>query len=98
MAYQVEVTDTFCGEANYSWVSRYTVHESVRGEGWKERKLMERRVVRAAKRAAGWANLRCTTDYSGNMIEVRPIGRRAPCLVMFITWQDDDASTEESDS
>jgi len=30
--YQIEVTDTFGGEANYSWVNRYTVKaKSIRG-------------------------------------------------------------------
>jgi hypothetical protein len=30
--YKIEVTDTFGGEANYCWVSRYTVKaKSIRG-------------------------------------------------------------------
>lgn len=90
MAYQAEVTDTFGGEANYSWVRRYTIETPAceyRDPAY------NRTLVRRAKAAAGWTGLRCDTYAHGDMIELRPAGSRAPCWVMFITWDDsaDDA-------
>ena len=70
--YEVEVTDTFGGEANYCWVRRYQI------EGDTDRQL-----VRRAKAAAGWNGLRCETSSFGDVIEIRPKGM---CQVMFITW------------
>ncbi len=89
MAYKVEVTDTFGGEANYSWVRRYSVETPAceyRDPAY------NRILVRRAKAAAGWTGLRCqVVDNSGDHIEVRPVGRSAPCWVMFIDY---DASPE----
>lgn len=79
MAYEVEVTDTFGGEANYCWVKRYQIPE-----GTKRKQL-----VRKAKALANWQGLRCSTWDCGDYIEVRPIGKRAPCWIMFITWTED---------
>lgn len=76
--WNVEVTDTFGGEANYCWVNRYTVADSGRNST----------VVRRAKKAAGWSGMRCSVSSCGDMIEVRPVGKRAPCWIMFITWND----------
>lgn len=87
VAYQVEVTDTFGGDANYSWVRRYTIETPTceyRDPAY------SRTLVRRAKAAAGWTGLRCATYSHGDQIEVRPTGRRAPCWVMFITWNDGD--------
>jgi hypothetical protein len=78
MAYQVEVTDTFGGEANYCWVNRYPITD--RPKGWSDLAL-----VREAKRLAGWSGLRCRTENYGDMIELRPFGM---CQVMFIMWED----------
>jgi hypothetical protein len=74
--FKVEVTDTFGGEANYSWVNRFEV------DYLKTNSRLA--IVRAAKKAAGWAGLRCQTSDFGDTIEVRQVGRNHPLLVMFI--------------
>ena len=72
-----ELTDTFGGEANYSWVRRQTVSLP---EG-----ASRRSIVRAAKSALGISGIRCeTTDY-GDMVELRP---RGSCTVAFVTFSD----------
>lgn len=70
--YQVEVTDTFSGEANYSWVHRYTI-ECKPGVS----------PVRKAKKAAGWENVRCSTMNDGDFISLVPAGM---CQIMFINY------------
>jgi uncharacterized protein YcaQ len=76
--YNLEVTDTFGGEANYCWVKRgATKAKSRRG------------VVKAIKDLAGWTGW-CrvrVTDY-GDMIEVRPAQSSGVCQVAFATWGD----------
>lgn len=71
----VEVTDTFAGEANYSWVKRY----EVRGLENKS----DLAIVRHVKRLIGWNGHRCDTDTSGDQITTRPRGEHQVC---FITW------------
>jgi len=85
MPYQVEVTDTFGGEANYSWVRRCTI-EAPTAEY--RSPAYRRTLVRRAKAAAGWTGLRCVVDDYGDSYRITPSGRRAPCWVMFITWDD----------
>lgn len=70
---KVEVTDTFGGEANYSWVRRYELPQT------KERTT--RQIVREAKALASWTGLKCRTTNYVDMIELRPVGI---CQVMFI--------------
>ena len=94
MAYKVEVTDTFGGEANYSWVRRYTVETPSCEYGTSERSQYSRTLVRRAKKAAGWAGLRCQVDNHGDSITVRPVGRKAPCWIMFIDYDDSPESEE----
>lgn len=77
--YLVEVTDTFGGESNYSWVKRYTIEGSMSVGSGADRKL-----VRDAKRAAGWSG-RTVWNSHGDMIEVRPRSRSV-CVVMFISF------------
>jgi len=77
VTYQVEVTDTYAGEANYNWVHKHTIDMP---EGYSKRQL-----VMAAKKAEGWTGRRCETYHHGDMIEVRP---RGLLQVMFITWID----------
>jgi len=79
MAYKVEVTDTFGGQANYCWVHRYTLE-------FNNEDPPTREIVRAAKKAEGWTGMRCDTYDNGDQIEVRP---RDMCQVMFINWVDD---------
>lgn len=71
----VEVTDTFAGEANYSWAK----HHEVRGLENKS----DLAIVRHVKRLIGWNGHRCDTDTSGDQITIRPRGMNQVC---FITW------------
>lgn len=73
--YKIEITDTFAGEANYSWVRRY---EFTMPQGCTDLAL-----VRAAKRLAGWEGVRCSRNKYNGDIELRP---RGECVVMFITF------------
>ena len=74
---QYEITDTFGGEANYSWVKRGTI-ETKPGEDYSDLAA-----VRRVKKAAGWENLRCKREHCGDMIVLHPVGQ---CIVMFITF------------
>lgn len=73
---KVEVTDTFGGESNYSWVRRT---ELTLKDG-----ASDRAIVRAAKAWAEWSGVRCNVTKYGDMIEIRP---RGVCQVMFITFE-----------
>jgi hypothetical protein len=77
MAWRCEYTDTFGGEANYSWVRR-TIIPHVEGE-------KQSRTMRRAKASLGITGLRgVTTDY-GDGFEFRPWGY---CTVAFVQWDD----------
>jgi hypothetical protein len=67
--YFIEVTDTFGGEANYSWVRKYCIEAT------------ESNVVRRAKAEIGWNGVRCDRADLGEIIELRP---RGECVVAFI--------------
>lgn len=72
----LQVTDTFGGEANYSWVDR----QELPG------KTTERGVVRRLKRMMGITGQRAVVSDMGDLIEVRPVGQGAPCIVGFAQW------------
>lgn len=74
MKYQVELTDLFCGEANYSWVRRdeITLSDSV----------SDLAIVRAAKLALGISGSRCKREVIGETIQLKPYGS---LTVAFIT-------------
>jgi hypothetical protein len=74
--YNVEVTDTFGGEANYCWVHRHTFEAPA--------DATQATLVRRAKALEGWTGIKCDTSEIGECIDVRP--RRA-AMVMFITAQ-----------
>ena len=90
--YTVEYTDTFAGEANYSWVKRTTVyvpeltHYGYDGsQGYaKANKSAERELMRRAKAAVGLTGVRGVRRHIGELIEFRPHGS---CTVMFITLE-----------
>ncbi len=84
MAYQVEVTDTFGREANYSWVRRYRIELPINAS--------KRSLVIKAKSVAGWRGLKCDTSDMGDLVELRP---RGMCQVMFISWIDHEPDAEE---
>lgn len=77
MAWAVEYTDTFDGEANYSWVRRATLGA---------RKDESRRaLMRRIKKEMGLTGVRGRTYEHGDQIEFRPYG---VCTVLFATWSD----------
>lgn len=73
MQYHAELTDTFGGEANYSWVKRVTF------EAPDDAKTSL--LVRRAKRALGLMGKHYTRDF-GDMVQLT-FGR--DCIVAFIT-------------
>ena len=76
--YTVELTDTFGGEANYSWVKRKTliVPDTI----------TDLALIRRAKSALGISGERTTTEDYGDTITVR--FPRHTCMLAFITPQD----------
>lgn len=73
----IEHTDTFGGEANYSWVRREVLDAQHFGS---ESNLA---LVRRAKQFAGITGRKAKVTNCGDMIEIRPAGL---CQVVFITW------------
>jgi hypothetical protein len=87
--YLVELTDTFCGEANYSWVKRATItmpeltHYGYDGgtNYTKANRIFTRELMKRAKSAMGLTGVRgVTTDCGGLMF--RPHGMH---MVLFIS-------------
>jgi hypothetical protein len=76
MKIKFEYTDTFGGEANYSWVRRETIDVP---EG-----ISDQALIRKAKAFAGISGVRSYVDKQGDMIALRPSGM---CTVLFITWE-----------
>lgn len=76
MEYRIEMTDTFAGEPNYSWVKR-TVFLAPADTS-------TRAIVRFTKAWAGLTGMRCKVDDAGgDMITIRPSGQS---VVLFVTW------------
>jgi hypothetical protein len=76
MIIDIEHTDTYGGESNYSWVNRYSQVIDNNSSRLK--------IVRLVKRICNFTGLRCkVTDY-GDMIEIRPVGY---CQIIFITFE-----------
>lgn len=72
----IEVTDTFGGEANYSWVKRFTVADKP-GES-------DLSAMRRVKRAAGLNGVRCrVTSYGGHEWRLDVVGA---CICAFVSW------------
>lgn len=92
--WNVEYTDTFAGEANYSWVRRATV-ELLASEPdhvytsaatvARKRRAYNRELVMKAKAAMGLTGVRGRMFNYGDMFEFRPY---RSCTVMFITFAD----------
>lgn len=90
MTWQIEVTDTFGGEANYSWVRRYEMPslDRVVGDPLKReayRPESQASIMRRAKALAGYSGVRGVTTPLGEGYEFRPYGA---CVVLFVTWSD----------
>jgi len=75
MAYILEFTDLFGGEANYGWLHRLTI------EG--EANISRRTLIRNAKRAFGIAARHYVYVDGGDFIELRFSG---VAVVLMITW------------
>lgn len=94
--HNVEYTDTFAGEANYSWVNRKTVimpeltHYGYDGSSnyVKANKVYNRELVKRAKAAVGLTGVRGKGYWHGDEFEFRPYGS---ATVMFITFDDEHA-------
>lgn len=76
MKIRVEYTDTFGGEANYSWV--------VRKEFEVPASASDLQIVRHAKKLLGLNGVRCTREDWGDMLVLYPHGS---CTVVFITFE-----------
>ena len=74
MKIQFEMTDTFAGEANYSWVKR--------GEIEVDEYTSETTIIRRVKSALGMSGIRCRKENLGEEIRFYPCGM---CRVIFIT-------------
>lgn len=81
MAWDIEVTDTFAGEANYCWVKRFTVPSKP-----KESKLA---TIRRAKLAAGLNGVKCNTSDFGDSWR---LDIRGACIVCFVQWVEPEYS------
>ena len=75
MKISVELTDTYGGEANYSWCRRAEIVA--------DKPLSRLAVVRRAKKAVGLSGVRCETTNYGDVLELRPYGLCAICFITF---------------
>jgi hypothetical protein len=77
MAMRIEITDTFGGEANYSWVVRGTSKATTR-----------RGILKAVKQLAGWPG-RVKVDYNyGDDMRISPA--KGICQTAFVYWDDNE--------
>lgn len=73
--YNVELTDTFGGEANYSWVRRATITVPDT--------ISDLALVRRAKAAIGLTGCRCRRDDMGDDIALRPVGTNTIAFISY---------------
>ena len=93
-SYDVELTDTFGGEANYCWVNRQIVtmpeltHYGYDGSTnyAKANKVYRRELMKAAKAAVGLTGVRGRVENYGDSVTFRPYGL---LQIMFINWRDE---------
>jgi hypothetical protein len=72
----VEYTDTFGGEANYSWVQRATLGDS---------EETNRQLAKRFKAEMGLTGVRGRSYWHGDEYEFRPYGM---CTVLFARYDD----------
>lgn len=72
VTWDIEVTDTFGGQANYSWVQRSKLRVPD--------DISDLALVRRIKSAAGYSGIRGQTEISGDSVEIRFPER---CVVIF---------------
>ena len=93
-AYQVEYTDTYGGDANYSWVNRKIItmpeltHYGYGGgtNYCKANKVYQRELMKRAKAAMGLTGAKGRVENYGETIAFYPY---RSCTVMFISWHDE---------
>lgn len=93
MYFEVEYTDTFGGEPNYSWARRATVwmpdmtHYGYDGSTnyGKVVKVFNRELMKKAKAALGLTGVRGRTNVQGDDIVFRPYGSNT---VLFVTYKE----------
>jgi len=75
--YELELTDTLGGEANYSWVRRNEITVA--------KNAADRTLIKLAKKWAGWTSQRCdVSNLGGDCFQIKPTGNNAPCMILFI--------------
>ena len=72
VTWDIEVTDTFGGQANYDWVYRYAI--SIPGG------ISYLALVRRIKSVTGYSGIRGQTYVSGDFVQIRFPAR---CVVIF---------------
>lgn len=78
MSYNIEVTDTYGGEANYCWVKRGKTSGTTR-----------RRMIKDVKDLAGWTGwCRVKVESYGDMTVVRPVSTSGICQIAFVTAEE----------
>lgn len=95
LVYEYEYTDTFAGEANYSWVKRgsvsvpelthYGYTGSTDGSYWKADKAAMREVVKRVKAKLGLTGHPCAREQHGDEVTLRPRGMNT---ILFINYKD----------
>jgi hypothetical protein len=94
-AYEYEYTDTFCGEANYCWVTRGRVsmpeltYYGYDGSSNYSRanKIEKRELMKRVKAELGLTGARGRVYNHGDMIEFRPYRMNT---VLFINWAESE--------
>lgn len=99
--YNFEYTDTFGGQANYSWVNRgsVTVPElthygytgSTDGSYSRANRIANRELLKLVKAKLGLTGVRGRVDHYGDTIEFRPYKL---ATVLFITFDDGSADND----
>lgn len=74
MKAQIELTDTFCGEANYSWVKRYEF--DING-------MTDNQIIRKARELIGITGVKTIKSDFGDMIQWDITGA---CIRAFLTF------------
>ena len=72
--FQVELTDTYGGESNYSWVKRTSLESNSDSQ---------RSIVQKAKAWCGFTGIPARVENYGDMIAIYP---RGICQVAFVTF------------
>ena len=90
--YDIEMTDTFNGEANYSWVKKGSItipdllHYGYDGSNGyiTANKKQEAQIIRRAKAALGITGRHIKESYGDNITLRFP----SACVIVFITFRD----------